>query len=147
MCKTCLELGSDLSICMLARSTAIRDSRSLPSNSSHTTSPVTGTTLTKPIRTRSSNAIPPIPLSTIATKALVEGGAVPGTTGSSLLVEDEPRDGSSTYLLISLPFTKHLRCSGEEMGQLSRERCITVITSFLQGGCFGLRDDADFVAE
>ena len=62
-------------------------------------------------------------------------------------MEDEPRDGSSTYLLISLPFTKHLRCSGEEMGQLSRERCITVITSFFQGGCFGLRDDADFVAE
>lgn len=68
----------------------------VPSNSSHTTSPVPGVTLTMAILARSSTTCPPIGISTTANKAFVGGAEVPGTTGSSVAVEEEPRDGSST---------------------------------------------------
>jgi hypothetical protein len=42
--------------------------------------------------------MPPIPISTSATRAFVGGAAVPGTTGSSVMVDAEPNAASSTQV-------------------------------------------------
>lgn len=93
MCETSFKLCSDWRVCLISG----EETGNSPSNSSQTTSPVIGTTLTIPIRTRSSVAMPPIPISTKAKRAFVDGAADPGTTGSSLVLEDAI-EGSSTYL-------------------------------------------------
>jgi hypothetical protein len=54
-----------------------------------------------PILTLSSDDIPPRPISTIAARALVGGGADPGRIGSSVKFDDEGSEGSSTYLRTS----------------------------------------------